>query len=1207
MRSPLARPSGPTGREAVAIVLTCNPLKRWGIDYYNRTAREAGQAAKAAERGGGLGEYYAENETRVPTWMAVGDAHTAANLVGLTDEQRAGGHADLDTVTRWLEAGIAPNGAHGRAFADNHRRRRRNGEMVEVGDNRGFDVTICAPKSVSLLRAYGDDVTQKAVQDAHTAAVKEALEYLAQHAGYTRVHNNATGKKDLQKFPGLVAAAYQHETSRNGDPHLHTHVIVPNRQPRADGKLGAIDSDQLWHESKAAGVIYQATLRRELTRSLGVEWQAVDAHTGMADLVGIDPAALKAHSTRSTQLREWAENKLEVVDGKPTAAQLAKAQKATRPKKPEGVSWAELRAQWRADPRGFRIDHDAIDRARRERQQTPAMLSPEDIQAAGEAIDKAAFTRADLVQIIGAQLPIEIDGDSRSPRQQIEAAVDQIGVRISEPRQAHHREGNERYTLDVILAQEHRLFRLADTRLADDLDMAVTTEDTAGLSADQARAVTAIAESPWLIQPLTAPAGAGKTHSLKALRTAAHRVGRTVVVLSPHGRAVDVAVSECAGDTGYTVDAALAALNAGRLALDASTVVVVDEAGLAGDPQLLRLLRTTTENGAKTVLVGDPHQLAPVRKRGGMFDQLSTELPWAQRLSEVWRMQDRDERTASLALRNGGAAPLRKAVEWYRRHDRLRCGDEVTMAADALAAYRADVAAGKDALLTADSWELCDALNTQLHNERTRDNPTVTGARDHQIGRGDIIVSRRNDDKVRVVYRDEHGRPDESRPAPQVRNGQRWEASTVTVDDRGRQGLLARRLDDDALAVFHGAYLREHVHLGYAVTLQSAQGVTADTSYPILSERTNRNLLYLGLTRGREINRAYIYDKIAGEQDHEHGESVPGIREARRGDSRQAAALVRAITGRDTRPHSAHQVAGDTDRAQLDSRLQASLAAQARDTGRRRREHRAWLTQRAEGQRAAEQLAQIQVELAMLRAAGDMRIERGFNPGTHLAGLPQPAADAITNAARSGYAATPILTGTDADATYAAMRALHAAAAAKGQRVVWSATRQTWRAGAQEAGVADEYPTLKGLYRHLGQLAAEHQLGQASPDHHKILLVVDHAEAVRPANLLALTQRAAAVNTRLVLLDRGGDGPSASLLNLLHADLPWAASLTTEPAAGRRPAALEGAANDAQTQRAALRRDHQRAAETTAAIWQQVNQGRNRPRRERGRGDDLSL
>ncbi|EUA05490.1 hypothetical protein I547_0965 [Mycobacterium kansasii 824] len=31
--------------------------------------------------------------------------------MGLTDEQRAGGLADLDVVQRWLDDGIAPNGA----------------------------------------------------------------------------------------------------------------------------------------------------------------------------------------------------------------------------------------------------------------------------------------------------------------------------------------------------------------------------------------------------------------------------------------------------------------------------------------------------------------------------------------------------------------------------------------------------------------------------------------------------------------------------------------------------------------------------------------------------------------------------------------------------------------------------------------------------------------------------------------------------------------------------------------------------------------------------------------------------------------------------------------------------------------------------------------------------------------------------------------
>ncbi|GAB4662166.1 MobF family relaxase [Mycobacterium avium subsp. hominissuis] len=910
-------------------MLTCSPLKLWSIDYYNRTAREAGQAAKdAAAANGGLGEYYSEHDTRAPVWTVAGDAHEAADLVGLTAEQRAGGLADLDVVQRWLDDGIAPNGATGRRFA--------------AADNHGVDLTFCAPKSLSLVRAYGDDVMQKAVLDAHNAGVREALEYLHQHAGYTRVHNKVTGKKDLQRLPGLVAVAYQHETSRAGDPHLHTHVILPNKQARADGTLAALDTDSLWHESKPAGVIYQATMRRVLTQSVGAEWGPVDPHTGMAELVGIDPAVIKAHSQRSTQLREWAEDNLELVDGQPTPAQLAAAQKATRPRKPESLSWAELRQHWRADPRGFRVDTEAVRAARNQRRAAPATFDRRRIAEIAATIDKAAFTRADLVEIIGAQLPVEVDGDDRSPREQIEAAVDEIAIRVSEPRAAHHREGHERYTIDLVLAEERQILNMIDAR-DERAVVHVSQADTGGLSADQQRAVTAIGTSPWLVQPLAAPAGAGKTHSLKALRAAAHRAGRTVVVLAPQGRAVDVAVNEGAGDQGHTVDKALLELRNGRLTLDHRTIVVVDEAGLMGNNQLRELLEHTTAAGTKTVLVGDAHQLAPVRKRGGMFEQLCTDLPWAQRLSEVWRMQDPEERSTSLALRNGGPKPLRRAIAWYRDHDRLHCGDQVTMAHDALEAYRADVAAGKDALLIPDSWELCDALNKQIHNDNVAaDAPTVTAARDHHIGVGDLIVTRENTTGIDVwAAPGEHGRLDTSKPAPPVRNGQRWIVEAVDTRPQSPR-IMARRSTDNAIAVIGGDYLREHVHHGYAVTVQSAQGVTAQTCTEIVRATTNRNTLYTGATRGRETNRIFIYDQIAGEGDHEHADPTPGLHQTRRGDNHQAAALLRAITGRDNRPQTVHQVAATTDRAQLPDRLARFTAKRDHDLARRRGAYRAW-------------------------------------------------------------------------------------------------------------------------------------------------------------------------------------------------------------------------------------------------------------------------
>ncbi|KAA0089924.1 AAA family ATPase (plasmid) [Mycolicibacterium sp. P1-18] len=942
-------------------MLTVAKLSLWSVNYYNDTARAVGAAAKdARSAGGGLAEYYAERDTRTPVWMCAGDARAVASLVGLSDSERAGGDADPEVVARWLDAGVAPSGDFGRAHGK--------------GGVHGFDLTFCAPKSVSLARAFGDDVIDKAVSAAHQTAIAEGLEYLADHAGYTRVHNPITGLKDLQKLPGLVAASYQHETSRAGDPHLHTHVLVPNRQARADGRLVSIDGTSLFHEARAAGIIYQATLRHELHRLAGVEWGPVDPGTGMAEIAGIDPKNLTAWSTRSSQLRAWAAKNLTVVDtatGRKkglSQGQLAAAQKATRPRKPESLSWAELRAGWRADARGFGVSRAAQREARAARERAAAQAAARVARRGGLVVDrhavaamaaradKAALTRADLVEVIGAQLPLIVedraaaatggaaagnDGaggparDAVMPRQVIEACVDAVGMRLTEPRLAHQREGSERFTVDLILVEERRVFDMVD---ATSLRNACwvqhfDTPEALGLSAQQHAAVTAIAASPQLVQPLSAPAGAGKTTSMRALRTLVERQRRgTVIVVAPTGKAVDVAVAEGAASEGYTMDSALQRLSDGRLELGPFDVVVVDEAGMVGTHHWRALLTHTTKAGVKTVMVGDPAQLAPVKARGGMFTQLCDELPWAQRLTEVWRMHDPAERSASLAMGQGGPAPVRRAIGWYRDHDRLHSGDQVTMAADALTAHQGDVAAGRDALLIADTTEITDALNRRVHDQITeartradRDTTNVTTARGHQIGVGDVILTRLNDATVGVYDRAEK----EIRPLPEapVRNGQRWQV--LNVDDTPeRPRIAARRLGDGAIAVLEGDYLRQHVQLGHAVTVHSAQGVTAEVSRAVVADTTTRNLAYVALTRGRDTNEVYLYERSTGEADHQHRgvEDQEGVHVARRGSPAQAAALLRQVIGRDERARTAHQTAADTPAEHLPDLVAALVA-----------------------------------------------------------------------------------------------------------------------------------------------------------------------------------------------------------------------------------------------------------------------------------------
>lgn len=908
----------------VSGMLTIAKLSRWSINYYNDTANGVGQAVRDARKaGGGLGEYYTEHDTRTPVWLCAGDPRTATELVGLTEFQRAGGEADTEVVARWLEEGVAPNGQCGRAFG-------KRGV-------HGFDLTFCAPKSVSLIRALrGDDVSEKAVATAHATAIGEAMEYLATHAGYARVHNALTGEKDLVRLPGLVAIAYQHETSRAGDPHLHTHVIVPNRQARQDGALVSLDGTSVYHEAKAAGVIYQATLRRELHRLLGVEWTVADPATGMAEVAGITGETITAWSQRSTQLRAWAAGNLAVADARHlTPAQLATAQKATRPAKPEELTWVQLRAQWRADGRGLAVDGAAWRQARHVRQQAACTpLNRDWLVGAAARIEMAAFTRADLIEVVGAQLPVDTE---YSPRTLVESAVDHVAKRLTPSRQSHQREGYERFTTEAIVAEEAALLDLVDAR-DPRASMWVEEANTEGLSDDQKRAIENIATSPWLVQPLSAPAGAGKTTSMRALSAVARRRRGRVLVLAPTGKAVDVAVREGAGDTGYTIAKALHELQNGNLKLDHLDLVIVDEAGMVGTSDLHQLLTATTYANAKTVLVGDARQLAPVKARGGMFAQLCEDLPWTQKLSEVWRMRDPEERAASLALRDGGPAPVRRAINWYRTHDRLRIGDEVTMASDAVAAYQADAEGGKDALLVCDTTEMADALNRRIHTDTIGPQaPTIAVARGHRVAVGDLIISRRNDPTI-PVFASTGDQP----AADPVRNGNRWRV--YAIDPRNGR-IAARRLDDNARAAFTGDYLQQHITHGYAVTVHSAQGVTVDTTHAVLSENATRALLYVAMTRGRESNAAYLYQRMAGEADHQHGERE-NAHATRRGNKCEAARMMRdIIAAHDERARTGHDVSASTARELLPEPVGSLVGNRANAAQARRRNYSDWQAQ----------------------------------------------------------------------------------------------------------------------------------------------------------------------------------------------------------------------------------------------------------------------
>ena len=207
---------------------------------------------------GGAEEYYTGAKEAPGEWLGAGAGQLG--LAGKVDAEHLGrvlGHVDPASGGRLTAARSVPTVA-------------------------GFDATFCAPKSVSLLFALGTPEVSNEVRNSADAAVKASLQVLEDAA--CRVRRGHGGLTVLDG-DGFVAAGFRHRTSRAGDPHLHTHVVIANLAHSAtDDRWTALDARPLYSWLSPVGHLYEAHLRWELTRRLGVEWEPV--RNGIADIAG---------------------------------------------------------------------------------------------------------------------------------------------------------------------------------------------------------------------------------------------------------------------------------------------------------------------------------------------------------------------------------------------------------------------------------------------------------------------------------------------------------------------------------------------------------------------------------------------------------------------------------------------------------------------------------------------------------------------------------------------------------------------------------------------------------------------------------------------------------------------------------------------------------------------------------------------------------
>ena len=165
----------------------------------------------------------------------------------------------------------------------------------------GYEWSYVPPKSVSALWAVSAAETRRQIEEAADAATAEALAQVEEAAAWTRQRRGGR----LVRLPteGLLALVVPHTSSRDGDPHLHHHVVVANQARRlADNKWCAVDARGIYGVLAWSGTVWGMTLRAELVERLGVEWEPISADGRAPELLGIPAELLARWSQRAAEI-----------------------------------------------------------------------------------------------------------------------------------------------------------------------------------------------------------------------------------------------------------------------------------------------------------------------------------------------------------------------------------------------------------------------------------------------------------------------------------------------------------------------------------------------------------------------------------------------------------------------------------------------------------------------------------------------------------------------------------------------------------------------------------------------------------------------------------------------------------------------------------------------------------------------------------------
>ena len=555
-------------------------------------------------------EYYTAGEEPDGVWF------NPKGMFGLAN----GGKVDSGDFNR-LYHGFGPDG--GERLTRNAGSERRSA---------GLDMTFSADKSVSALWAIADPGLRSGIERAHNDAARVALEEtVLRYCAWTRIEERG-GTRVVAA--DIVGAMFQHGTSRDNDPQLHTHCVIFNAaRTHIDGKCRALHQHPVYTWMKAAGAVYRNTLAWSLQERLGIRMEQYGKDGEFTRVAGI-PESLTGHwSKRRAAIIEAAREMGFTVEG--NAPRAAAANKITRAGKSPDNDPEIRHRRWRGEAAGY-VEREALIATLLDKAED---ITQEQIRALTAVLEdlphrltreEAVFRLPDIVERVGNATAGLLNRDAVATSIERVLLSPEV-VRLTRPPRsaegradmAHTRLYSTRHNLQM----EQEVRDMAAGMAADtgrSLSAQAIGAKVAGLlkagyplSEEQIAAIQSVTSSGGRVAIIEGAAGSGKTTTLRPIADLYREHGSDIIATAVAWRTA-VALGNDVDARPFCVDKLLRLAARGGIEINKDTTIIVDEAGMLSTRQAHHILKLSERHGAKIVFAGDTQQQQPVEAGPGL-------------------------------------------------------------------------------------------------------------------------------------------------------------------------------------------------------------------------------------------------------------------------------------------------------------------------------------------------------------------------------------------------------------------------------------------------------------------------------------------------------------------------------------------------------------------------------------------------------------